>query len=88
MRRHRHAAGRAPVLVGPRKATTAIEKTHTIVQAMCTARQTTLLVRGNGPVLDPAWESAEVGLEEMVLAYMGQDAAPANSHLTTVGEQK
>jgi ABC-2 type transport system ATP-binding protein len=76
------------VLVGPRKATTAIEKTHTIVQVMRTARQTNLLVRGSGPVIDPAWESAEVGLEEMVLAYMGQDAGPENSHLTTVGEQK
>jgi ABC-2 type transport system ATP-binding protein len=76
------------VLVGPRKATTAIEKTHTIVQVMRTARQTNLLVRGNGPVIDPAWESAEVGLEEMVLAYMSQDAGPENSHLTTVGEQK
>ena len=67
------------VLVGPRKATTAIEKTHTIVQVMRTARQTNLLVRGSGPVIDPAWESAEVGLEEMVLAYMGQDAGPENS---------
>ena len=75
------------VLVGPRKPTTAIEQTHTIVQAVRTDRQTTLLVRGNAPVLDPAWESAEVGLEEMVLAYMGQDDAPANPHLTMVGEQ-
>ncbi len=81
------------VLVGPRKSTTAIERTHTVVQAIRADRQTTLLIRGNAPVLDPAWESAEVGLEEMVLAYMsqesmGQDAAPANSHLTTVGEEK
>ena len=81
------------VLVGPRKATTAIEKTRTIVQAEHTARQTTLLVRGNAPVFDPDWESADVGLEEMVLAYMGQqsigpDAQPALSHLTTVGEDQ
>ena len=81
------------VLVGPRKATTAIEKTRTIVQAEHTARQTTLLVRGNAPVLDPDWESADVGLEEMVLAYMGQqsvgqDAQPGLSHLTTVGEDQ
>ena len=81
------------VLVGPRKPTTAIERTHTVVQAIRADRQTTLLIRGNAPVLDPAWESAEVGLEEMVLAYMsqestGQDAAPANSHLTTVGQEK
>src|SRR5450755_1194230 len=52
------------------------------------ARQTTLLVRGNAPVIDPAWESSEVGLEEMVLAYMGQDAAPAISDLTSVGEEQ
>jgi len=58
------------------------------VQAVRTARQTTLLVRGNAPVTDPDWESADVGLEEMVLAYMGQDAAPAISHLTAVGEEK
>ncbi len=76
------------VLVGPRKSTTAIEKTRTIVQAVRTDRQTTLLVRGNAPVLDPAWESADVGLEEMVLAYMGQECMPATAHLTTVGEKQ
>jgi ABC-2 type transport system ATP-binding protein len=76
------------VLVGPRKDTAAIAKTHTIVQAVHTALQTTLLVRGNAPVADPAWESSEVRLEEMVLAYMGQDAAPATSHLTTVGDEQ
>jgi len=76
------------VLVGPRKDTAAIARTHTIVQAVHTARQTTLLVRGNAPVIDPAWESSDVGLEEMVLAYMGQDAAPAISRLTPVGEEQ
>jgi len=76
------------VLVGPRKPITAIEQTRTVVQAVRTDRQTTLLVRGNAPVLDPAWESAEVGLEEMVLAYMGRDAAPAGSPLIMVGEEK
>ena len=76
------------VLVGPPKATTVIEKTRTIVQAVRTARQTTLLVRGNAPVFDPDWESADVGLEEMVLGYMGQDAAPALARMTTVGEDQ
>ncbi|HTQ93295.1 MAG TPA: ABC transporter ATP-binding protein [Streptosporangiaceae bacterium] len=76
------------VLVGPRKATTAIEKTRTIVQAVRTARQTTVLVRGNAAVLDPDWESADIGLEEMVLGYMGQDAAPGLARLTTVGDDQ
>ncbi|MDX6395203.1 MAG: type transport system ATP-binding protein [Streptosporangiaceae bacterium] len=76
------------VLVGPRKDTTAIEKNHTLVQAVRTARQTTLLIRRNGPVIDPAWEAADVGLEELVLGYMGQDATPALAHLTTIGEDQ
>jgi ABC-2 type transport system ATP-binding protein len=76
------------VLVGPRKDTTAIEKNHTLVQAVRTARQTTLLIRRNGPVIDPAWEAADVGLEELVLGYMGQDATPALAQLTTIGEDQ
>ena len=74
------------VLVGPRKDTTAIEKAHTLVQAVRTARQTTLLIRLGGPAIDPAFETADVGFEELVLGYMGQAATPATSHLTTVGE--
>ena len=76
------------VLVGPRKDTAAIARTHTIVQAVHTARQTTLLVRGHAPVIDPAWESSDAGLEELVLAYMGQGAAPGISQLTSVGEEQ
>jgi ABC-2 type transport system ATP-binding protein len=76
------------VLVGPRKDTTAIEQAHTLVQAVRTARQTTLLLRLNGPVIDPAFEAADVSLEELVLGYMGQNAPPAYAHLTTVGEDQ
>ena len=79
------------ILVGPRKDTGAIERTHRVVQATRTPRQTTLLVRLNGPVIDPAFQASDVGLEELVLAYMGQpgmgqDAGPPLAHLTTVGE--
>jgi ABC-2 type transport system ATP-binding protein len=76
------------VLVGPAKDTTAIERDHTLVQAVRTARQTTLLIRRNGPVIDPAYEASDVGLEELVLGYMGQQAAPAKTHLTTIGEDR
>lgn len=37
-----------------------------------TARQTTLLVRGELPVLAPTWTVSDLGLEEIVLAYMAQ----------------
>ena len=76
------------VLVGPRKDTTAIERDHTVVQAERTTRQTTMLVRLNGPVADPRWETEDVSLEDMVLAYMGADAAPAIAELTAAGGKR
>jgi len=76
------------VLTGPRKDTTAIARTHAIVREDTTARQTTLLVRLNGPVADPAFEASDVSLEELVLAYMGEDAPPARTHLTAIGDEK
>jgi ABC-2 type transport system ATP-binding protein len=76
------------VLIGPRKDTTAIERDHTLVQAVRTARQTTLLIRRNGPVIDPAFQTEDVGLEELVLGYMGQNAGPAHAQLTTIGEDQ
>jgi ABC-2 type transport system ATP-binding protein len=74
------------VLVGPRKDTAPIERTHEVVQTVTTARQSTLLVRLNGPVIDPAYQTEDVTFEELVLAYMGADEAAAGRHLTTVGE--
>jgi len=73
------------VLVGPRKDTAAIERDHTVVQTERTARQTTMLVRLNGPLADPAWEAEDVNLEDLVLGYMGADAAPAIAELTAAG---
>jgi ABC-2 type transport system ATP-binding protein len=74
------------VLVGPRKDTAPIERTHQVVQTVTTARQSTLLVRLNGPVIDPAYQAEDVTLEELVLAYMGAEEASAGRQLTTVGE--
>jgi ABC-2 type transport system ATP-binding protein len=74
------------VLVGPHKDTAPIERTHTVVQTVTTARQTTLLVHLNGPVIDPAYQTEDVSLEELVLAYMGADEASVDKHLMTVGD--
>ncbi len=67
------------ILTGPRKDTTAIARTHAIVREDTTARQSTLLVRLNGPVADPAWAVEEPNLEEIVLGYMSQDQAGAGA---------
>jgi ABC-2 type transport system ATP-binding protein len=74
------------VLVGPRKDTAPIERAHKVVQAVMTARQSTLLVRLHGPVVDPAYQAEDVSLEELVLAYMGAGEAPEDKQLMTVGE--
>jgi ABC-2 type transport system ATP-binding protein len=76
------------VPVGPRTDTTAIERDHTVVQTGRTARQTTMLVRLNGPVADPQGEAEDVSLEELVLAYMGADAAAEITELTPAGGKR
>jgi len=76
------------LLVGPRKDTSAIERDHRVVQMTRTPRQITLLVRGCGPVLDPAFEASDVSLEDVVLAYMGQDAPPAPVQLSSIGDKQ
>ena len=50
-----------------------------MIQASHTERQTTLLVRANGHVYDSCWQVEEVGLEEIVLAYLGQRGAGRSS---------
>jgi ABC-2 type transport system ATP-binding protein len=78
------------ILAGPRKDTAAIARTHAIVREDSTARQTTLLVRLNGPVIDPAWDVEEPTLEEIVLGYMSQDddrqgTGPEGARLSAIG---
>ena len=61
-------------LIGPRSDVEAIASVHTIIEASHTERQTTLLMRANGPIFSPAWEVQEVSLEDVVLAYLGQSS--------------
>ena len=64
------------ILTGPSKDITAIERSQRVVQVTRTLRQTTLLVRLNGPVIDPAFQTSEVSLEELALAYLGEEVPP------------
>ena len=50
-----------------------------MVRASHTDRQSTLLVRTDGPVTDPAWTVREVSLEDVVLAYLA-DGTTQTSH--------
>lgn len=67
------------LLTGPRRDPVAVARDHAVVQESHTERQTTLLVRTNGHVADSSWRIEEVGLEEIVLAYLGQQTAPRTS---------
>ncbi|GAB3957293.1 hypothetical protein GCM10027614_72370 [Micromonospora vulcania] len=67
-------------LVGPRHDGGPIGGVATIVRASHTDRQSTMLVRTDGPVTDPAWTVREVGLEDVILAYLAEgDAQTSHS---------
>jgi ABC-2 type transport system ATP-binding protein len=69
------------LLSGPRRDPASLPDGVEVISASHTDVQTTLLVRTSGPVLDPAWMVSELGLEDLVLAYMKQTAASRNRHL-------
>jgi ABC-2 type transport system ATP-binding protein len=72
------------LLSGPRRDEGGLPGGMQVISGSHTDRQSTLLVRASGPVLDPAWTVTEVGLEDMVLAYMKQAAGRGrrgNRHL-------
>jgi ABC-2 type transport system ATP-binding protein len=58
-------------LIGPRRDTDTLPAGQEVIEERHTDRQSTLLVRCDGPVLDPAWSVEELSLEDIVLAYMG-----------------
>jgi ABC-2 type transport system ATP-binding protein len=74
-------------LSGPRRDPGTLPAGQEIITESHTDKQTSLLVRTDGPVLDPAWAVTPVGLEDLVLAYMSRagDETPARRpHLGVV----
>ncbi|WP_019630356.1 ABC transporter ATP-binding protein [Actinomadura atramentaria] len=65
-------------LTGPRRDPADLPPGQHVVSAAHGERQSTMIVRCDGPVLDPAWTVGDVSLEDVVLAYMSAppDAAP------------
>jgi len=63
------------VLTGPRRDPDRQPADQTVIQQRHTDRQSTMLVRTKQPVLDPSWTVSDVGLEELVLAYMAAPSA-------------
>jgi ABC-2 type transport system ATP-binding protein len=67
------------VLTGPRRDTRSLPADVEVIEETHTERQSTLVVRSQAPILDPSWTVRELGLEDLVLAYLGQSAAAARS---------
>jgi ABC-2 type transport system ATP-binding protein len=65
------------LLTGTRRDPGAVGRIDSVIRASHTERQTTLLVRAERPIADPSWQVDEVGLEELVLAYLEQQAGHA-----------
>jgi ABC-2 type transport system ATP-binding protein len=66
-------------LTGPRRRSGTLPAGQEVITESHTDKQSSLLVRTDGPVLDPAWAVAPVSLEDLVLAYMSRarDETPA-----------
>ena len=59
-------------LSGPRRDPDSLPADQEIIEESRLERQSTLLVRTDGPILDPRWTVTPVTLDDLVLAYMRQ----------------
>ena len=64
------------LLTGARRPLGSIRGVEEIVRERHSGRQLTLLVRTSGVVADPSWSVDEIGLEELLLAYMAPERLP------------
>ncbi len=59
-------------MTGPRRDTSTLPANQEVIEASHTDKQTTVLVRTDDPILDPAWVIRPVTLDDLVIAYMSQ----------------
>jgi ABC-2 type transport system ATP-binding protein len=59
-------------LSGPRRDPSTLPSNQEVIEESHTDKQSTYLVRTDGPILDPAWTVKPVTLDDLVLAYMSQ----------------
>jgi ABC-2 type transport system ATP-binding protein len=64
------------LLTGARRPLGRIPGVEEIVRERHSGRQMTLLARLNGRVVDPSWSVDEIGLEDLLLAYMAPERLP------------
>ncbi|MEU4226913.1 ABC transporter ATP-binding protein [Nonomuraea sp. NPDC026600] len=62
-------------LTGPRRDPDRLPADQDVVFARHTDRQSTLVIRTDAPIHDPAWTVSQLSLEDLVLAYMEKSTA-------------
>jgi ABC-2 type transport system ATP-binding protein len=76
------------LLTGPRRDPATWPAGWHVISASHTDRQSTLLVRTSEPVQDPAWTVDQIGLEDLVLAYLTQPPAAPAGHAPALEVQR
>jgi len=72
-------------LSGPRRDPRSLPGNQEVIEQSHTDKQSTLLVRTDKPILDPAWTVKPVTLEDLVLAYMSQAHDPGPARRPALG---
>jgi ABC-2 type transport system ATP-binding protein len=72
------------VFTGPRRDRPALSGNSVPIRVSHTPRQTTMLVRTAGPIVDPRWVVSDIGLEDLVLAYMSPPSPLSQPELVAV----
>ena len=67
-------------LIGSRRDPAGYPANQEVIAASHTDRQSSLIVRSHGPVLEEAWTIEPVSLEDLVLAYMARGKHPRSGH--------
>jgi ABC-2 type transport system ATP-binding protein len=74
-------------LSGPRRDPARLPADQQVISASHTDRQTTLIIRTDAPIHDPTWTVSQIGLEDLVLAYM-HTPAPTGHQPTLLEVQR
>ena len=75
-------------LVGPRRDPASLSAEQQVIEASHTERQSTLLVRTEAQIHDPAWTIEDVSMEDLVLAYMSQAGHTERARQTVLRVQR
>ena len=76
-------------LTGPRRDPKSLPADQEVIEASHADRQSTLIVRTDAPIYDPAWTVEQLNMEDLVLAYMdraaGTHSEPRHLAVSEVG---